>query len=74
MKELSKLTDRELLELNFSASMLILSDLNHLKQKLLPEWENINFSKDHEINFGLINQTLNVLKAIKISDDGLRTL
>ena len=73
MKELEKLTDRELSELNFATSMLILNDLNYLKSQVLKDETKINFAS-YNNDFKLIYQALKSIKSIKISDDGSRTL
>ena len=73
MKELEKLTDRELSELNFATSMLILNDLNYLKSQVLKDETKINFAS-YNNDFKLIYQALKSIKSIKISDDWSRTL
>jgi hypothetical protein len=65
MKQLFELTDRELIELNFAATMLLISDITDLRSKLITD-DIINIVSDNKDNYGLTFQMLDSINRLKI--------
>jgi hypothetical protein len=58
MKKVSELSDRELAELNLAASMLIISDLTHIKNNLIKGADSLNIVSDNKENMKIITDLL----------------